>query len=205
MVMHHTIQEKEKSDLGEFGCARGPQCLSSDFFVFHGHAPCLVTDRAYDDHATHLATRPWGERASQIRVRARADFFLFFILFRMVCSIKGYHAEKNKKWLPASRVRARTPTHTSPPAPLEVLPTGTGEFFADWHGRVIGYEATLAVVETLSPLLLRYSRNATELTGSKSKYEPLCEMPDSPWSEFRNHVHCVPTALELEGPGPRRH
>ena len=40
MVMHHTIQEKEKSDLNEFGCARGPQCLSSDFCVFHGHAPC---------------------------------------------------------------------------------------------------------------------------------------------------------------------
>ena len=94
MVMHHTIQEKEKSDLNEFGCARGPQCLSSDFFVFHGHAPCLVTDRVYDGHATHLATRSWGERASQIRARARADFFLFVILFRMVCSEKAYHAEQ---------------------------------------------------------------------------------------------------------------
>ena len=53
MVMHHTIQKTKKSDLGEFGCARGPQRASS---------------------ANSGARAP-------IRVRARADDFLVFILF----------------------------------------------------------------------------------------------------------------------------
>ena len=114
MIMHHTIQEKEKSDLNEFGCARGPQCLSSDFFVFHGHAPCLVTDRVYDGHATHLATRPWGERASQIRARARADFFLFF-----PPSIEG-----GPVFLPKGHPPSPSP-HTSPPPHL-LPPLGPG-------------------------------------------------------------------------------
>ena len=69
MVVHHTIQEKEKIDLSEFGCARGPQCLSSDIFVFHRHAPCLVTD-----HPTH---------------HARARRFLFILGGVATCADPG--------------------------------------------------------------------------------------------------------------------
>ncbi len=130
MVMQHSIQHKIKSDLGEFGCARGPQGQSSDFFVFHVHVSCRVTDPvcgfAKDDHAIDLATRPWGEWSSQIWVRARADFFVFFYFIRMVCSKKAYHAEENKKWPPTNRVRALAPTNRSSAAPL----TGSqGGFF----------------------------------------------------------------------------
>ena len=92
MVMHHAIPKKQKRDLGELRCARGPQSTSS----------------------TNSGVR------APIRVRARADYFLFFIFFRMVWSKRAYHAEEKKKWLPASRVRARTPTHSSPPSLLRL-------------------------------------------------------------------------------------
>ena len=41
MVMHHTIEKKIKSDLGEFGCARGPQRASKGKFRQFG---CVRTN-----------------------------------------------------------------------------------------------------------------------------------------------------------------
>ena len=68
MVMHHTIQKKRKRSLGEFGCARGPQ----------GPPISRVVRRSgvrSDSTLGSTVIRPWGQRASQIRVRVRADFF----------------------------------------------------------------------------------------------------------------------------------
>ena len=63
--------------------------------------------------------RPWGQRASQIRVRARAFFLNFIFSFEWYAQ-KSIPCRTKKKWPPASRVRARTPTHSSPPPPLKV-------------------------------------------------------------------------------------
>ena len=59
--MHHTIQKK--NGLGEFGFARGPQ-VRIQFFVFLGHAACLVYTAALDRPSSPLAPRPPHPRGS---------------------------------------------------------------------------------------------------------------------------------------------
>ena len=61
---------------------------------------------------------PWGGRPSRFRVRARGINFLFFFIFRCYT----IPSPEKKKWSPANRVRAQTPTNTSPHAPLTYLP-----------------------------------------------------------------------------------
>ena len=142
--MHHTIQKK-KSGLGEFGCARGPQVRvqflfswpcrvpwpsapSSQRRALTGLSPSSYSPRpsalspeisAFNHHACTLGSPPWGGRASKYRLRARGENVLLFIFLAMIWHTN--HCQKNKKWPPANRLRALTPTHTSPPSSLKSM------------------------------------------------------------------------------------
>ena len=63
--------------------------------------------------------------------RARGEFFIFYFFGNGM----AYHCQKNKKWPPANRLRALTPTHRSPAACLTSPHGGElrAEKFAD-HG-----------------------------------------------------------------------
>ena len=98
--MHHTIQKKEKSSLPKIGFARGPHyAFASD--------PHLGVDGPQDFGCA---------RAGEI--------FYFFLYF----DATPYHRQKKKKLPPTNRVRAQTPTDTSPPAPLISFPATDAVF-----------------------------------------------------------------------------
>ena len=79
MVMHHTIQKKIKSDLGEFGCARGPQSPNYCLILY-----CIVLyigpPRDRPCHATlgYTSSTNSGARARGL------SFIFYFVLHGML-------------------------------------------------------------------------------------------------------------------------
>ena len=79
MVVHHTISKNtEKEVWPNSGARADPKVLPSQWRFSVG-AQARGSQWFFDLGGAVI--RPWGQRASQIRVRARADYFLFFILF----------------------------------------------------------------------------------------------------------------------------
>ena len=129
---------------------------------------------AFNHHACTLGSPPWGGRASKNRLRARGSI----ILLLFFCNGIPYHCQKNKKWPPANRLRALTPTHRSPASPLM---TGAG-------GRVV----TPGLMQGNAP-----KRNWWGLARADSRSKPQAETvkaqhPARPVPQMANYAWCYP-------------